>query len=965
MLHASAAKATGKASALSILILNGRALTVIPCHNRKLPNPHQRDFWWSPSGYRAKPASSKIGRLNYLDDRQKSAIKFWCSRPSRQASFRRSNDPEYQYDYGHGVRPRNSWGNSVKRFSSNDEWANDRKRYKQAYEEWDKELQPRQEELSRRFEALRRKFDEDPFTVLFGRTIERGVFNPWNLMGRNVASKNSTKNSATPAATSSSEEQLQRERRPVSNGDGIKQSSMSNAKHSHSPDRDAAKTSYPQDSNESFREYDIDPITLKKVPRRPVSTSTTTKDSGISVTEVEMPMKAPSVSPPNQEAQETHKPRKSSGPSGGAFWEYLLQNTRLHQFDTIVLRANSSLSKSGPSRIETSLDRRARIGEAEPRLKDKLRLSLHCQKGENKIEGIDSLGASDVRASSDLAGKTRSESSTEKLERRQKLELLYKIRDLESRVISLQLDIELLGDKVSSKVKKLMTEREHKNRIGVDKVSTEQVKKLITEKEQKKRMAAKQVLAEEVRLQNAAMDAIEHHRIPPSTQSQKLPILPGEGDMSANVHEFASRDRWYKKRAPHAADWERQNTDCYQQQSKDRELVREIRGIYEDVYGTIDTKHRQNASDSTLRDTEDTTGREPDQKRLGEPVGASTASVSAEPTSPHSSENLSQRLEQRRQDGNQEIWARKLEEEEQKLHEEWHETKDLIHTVLIQLNQLANSPRLRPQDSSKESHKTETASTAYQAQVDRDAGFCLDRRPSISPSTPSVTETPFMPAPSVYKVLVYDYSTKKVTIANTTSTNPAADETPLSVSQILPRLSHPVPFVAHFPALQSAGYEIVSGKGGVLVFKKVREAEPVTPELNVPLRSGPAKAGPVNPIDGTTTQTGNFASPTGFVNHDVVYPLPSEDVSSSRHSSGLSSREKVRREEEVFSGSPRRQWQSSERAGREGKPGSRIWKVGRRVLWVGVWTAGCCYAAGVVSEFFRTGGSTGLGPQGF
>ena len=77
-----------------------------------------------------------------------------------------------------------------------------------------------------------------------------------------------------------------------------------------------------------------------------------------------------------------------------------------------------------------------------------------------------------------------------------------------------------------------------------------------------------------------------------SKKATKVYVLDhgGEGDLSPTVVQFASRDRWYKRKAPHAncemdAKW--------QKLVKDEMLVREIRGIYEDMYGVIDTKHRQ------------------------------------------------------------------------------------------------------------------------------------------------------------------------------------------------------------------------------------------------------------------------------------------------------------------------------------------------------------------------------------
>ncbi|KAI4128966.1 MAG: hypothetical protein LQ347_003952, partial [Umbilicaria vellea] len=103
-----------------------------------------------------------------------------------------------------------------------------------------------------------------------------------------------------------------------------------------------------------------------------------------------------------------------------------------------------------------------------------------------------------------------------------------------------------------------------------------------------KKEAAERALAEEVKRQHSVMASMEDRDMrdtrkitPPGPGAHQ-----GEGDMSANVHQFGERDRWYKNKAPHAVKDHAKNL-------RDRDLIREIRGIYEDTYGTIDTKHRQ------------------------------------------------------------------------------------------------------------------------------------------------------------------------------------------------------------------------------------------------------------------------------------------------------------------------------------------------------------------------------------
>ncbi|KAI4602340.1 hypothetical protein KJ359_009581 [Pestalotiopsis sp. 9143b] len=129
----------------------------------------------------------------------------------------------------------------------------------------------------------------------------------------------------------------------------------------------------------------------------------------------------------------------------------------------------------------------------------------------------------------------------------------------------------------------------------------------------------------------------------------------------------------------------------------------------------------------------------------------------------------------------------------------------------------------------------------------------------VPPSTP----LPLKTQPTVYKILAYDPTMQNVTIAETTSVVPD-QATPLTPADVLLRLSNPTKFFPHFEPLQAQGFEIVSGSGDVLVFRKIRDMEP-TPK---------SKPAPVNPIDMMGKPTGlpsaaAFASPTGFINYDA------------------------------------------------------------------------------------------------
>ncbi|KAI0899927.1 hypothetical protein F4806DRAFT_454430 [Annulohypoxylon nitens] len=224
----------------------------------------------------------------------------------------------------------------------------------------------------------------------------------------------------------------------------------------------------------------------------------------------------------------------------------------------------------------------------------------------------------------------------------------------------------------------------------------------------------------------------------------------------------------------------------------------------------------------------------------------------------------------------------------------------------------------------------------------------LDARSPVSSLAPEFKLEPTQTSePTVYKILAYDSSTQQINIAETTSVVPD-QATPLTPAEVLLRLSNPTKFFPHFAPLQAEGFEIVSGEGDVLVFRKIRNSKPTDSETGAP----------VNPIDlmGKSTALPNaaaFVSPTGFVNYDV--PKVEEEPQTTPFRSGID----VRREEPVFSGPKVTKEEAQKEKGKKKKG------VGKRVLLGGAWVAGISYGLGVVSEYFKTGGVDGRGPSGF
>ncbi|KAI1330875.1 hypothetical protein F5Y16DRAFT_361479 [Xylariaceae sp. FL0255] len=193
--------------------------------------------------------------------------------------------------------------------------------------------------------------------------------------------------------------------------------------------------------------------------------------------------------------------------------------------------------------------------------------------------------------------------------------------------------------------------------------------------------------------------------------------------------------------------------------------------------------------------------------------------------------------------------------------------------------------------------------------------------------------------PKIYKILAYDSTMQSVNVAETTSVVPEL-ASPLTPTEVLPRLSHPDKFFPYFAPLREEGFEIVSGSGDMLVFCQMRPAKTVAN---------------VNPIDmmGRATALPNaaaFVSPTGFVNYDI--PRVDEELDGSSFRSGIERSQ----EQPVFEES-----KSSE----NGKHKRKKMGLGNKVLVGGAWVAGVSYSIGVLSDYFSTGGSDGKGPDGF
>lgn len=122
--------------------------------------------------------------------------------------------------------------------------------------------------------------------------------------------------------------------------------------------------------------------------------------------------------------------------------------------------------------------------------------------------------------------------------------------------------------------------------------------------------------------------------------------------------------------------------------------------------------------------------------------------------------------------------------------------------------------------------------------------------------------------PALYKVIAYDSSKDTITITNTPS-NFSDSETPLSIPQAISQLALAARFLPHIAASQTEGFQMIHAEKDYLVSRLAhKDRDPRAPRHEAV----------TNPIDGTTRYTpveppsARFASPTGFVNYEPVFP---------------------------------------------------------------------------------------------
>jgi uncharacterized protein YoxC len=211
------------------------------------------------------------------------------------------------------------------------------------------------------------------------------------------------------------------------------------------------------------------------------------------------------------------------------------------------------------------------------------------------------------------------------------------------------------------------------------------------------------------------------------------------------------------------------------------------------------------------------------------------------------------------------------------------------------------------------------------------------------------------------RILAFDSVNSQVVCAETTSSM-HTNEPIRHAADVLLDLNNPAKFLPYFAKMKADGYEIVSGGGDILIFRKTAtngsdSAMADSADIEQLMISTKGKIG-----SGTET-------------------LVSKDSDSLSQPTDRSKSRIVQRQETVFTGGPPNwspyQSPSSPSSATEEleytqtepstktSGATKLGKGIRRIVLSGVATAGTFYAIGVVCEYFLTGGQDGLGPEGF
>ncbi|KAG5811091.1 hypothetical protein H9Q74_006175 [Fusarium xylarioides] len=121
------------------------------------------------------------------------------------------------------------------------------------------------------------------------------------------------------------------------------------------------------------------------------------------------------------------------------------------------------------------------------------------------------------------------------------------------------------------------------------------------------------------------------------------------------------------------------------------------------------------------------------------------------------------------------------------------------------------------------SHEPQGLQTSYSEECGRSTIPIMEKH-YTSKAKESTTKTPEMPSMASYKIVAFDPVSRVMSVAEANSAVGASDK-PMPISDALVKLVDPANFLPYVKSLQEEGYEVVSGSGQMLIFRKMQSAD--------------------------------------------------------------------------------------------------------------------------------------------
>ncbi|CZR40880.1 uncharacterized protein FPRO_10469 [Fusarium proliferatum ET1] len=121
------------------------------------------------------------------------------------------------------------------------------------------------------------------------------------------------------------------------------------------------------------------------------------------------------------------------------------------------------------------------------------------------------------------------------------------------------------------------------------------------------------------------------------------------------------------------------------------------------------------------------------------------------------------------------------------------------------------------------SHEPQGLQTSYSDECGRPTMPVMEKH-YTSKAKESTAKTPEMPAMASYRIVAFDPVSRVMSVAEANSAVGASDK-PMPIPDALVKLADPAKFLPYFKSLQEEGYEVVSGSGQMLIFRKMQSAD--------------------------------------------------------------------------------------------------------------------------------------------